>query len=353
LEDILNLEQYGWNSEWQEKFSSIQQPGWIPGRILSQSVDLYQLITEQGEMNGKISGKKRYESLSAVDFPVTGDWVALQPSAGSNAVIQCICQRTNSLMRKQNIKQDAQLLGANIDFAFIMTSLDHDFNPRRLERYLVIAWENNIQPIILLNKADICEQTEERLHEAETVAVGTPIHVISARQKTGLESVQSYCQTGKTIILIGSSGVGKSTLTNALLGNTIQTTQAIREDDSHGRHTTTRKSLFLLPGGGLLLDTPGLREIQLWGDISGLSSTFQDIEDLAEECRFQNCRHESEPGCAVKDAIEKGKLPQERLDSYHKLQKELQYQSSRENYWELEARRKKWKTISKMIKKLH
>jgi ribosome biogenesis GTPase len=256
-------------------------------------------------------------------------------------------------MRKQNTKQEAQLLGANIDFAFIVTSLDHDFNPRRLERYLVIAWENNIQPVILLNKADLCGEAEDRLREAEAVAIGAPIHMISAKQMTGLESVRSYCQTGNTIILIGSSGVGKSTLTNALLGKSIQSTQSIREDDSHGRHTTTRKSLFLLPEGGLLLDTPGLREIQLWGDTAGLSSTFADIETLSQDCRFQNCQHESEPGCAVKDAIEKGKLPQERLDSYHKLQKELQYQSSRENYWKLEARRKKWKMISKMVKKLH
>ncbi|MCE5224152.1 ribosome small subunit-dependent GTPase A [bacterium] len=349
----MDLHQYGWNNEWQNKFSIITQPGWIPGRILSQSVDLYQIITEFGEMNGKISGRWRYESLSSTDYPVTGDWVALQPSSGSNAVIHSLCQRANSLMRKQNTKQEAQLLGANIDFAFIVTSLDHDFNPRRLERYLVIAWENNIQPVILLNKADLCGEAEDRLREAEAVAIGAPIHMISAKQLTGLESVRSYCQTGNTIILIGSSGVGKSTLTNALLGKSIQPTQSIREDDSHGRHTTTRKSLFLLPEGGLLLDTPGLREIQLWGDTAGLSSTFADIESLSQDCRFQNCQHESEPGCAVKDAIEKGKLPQERLDSYHKLQKELQYQSSRENYWELEARRKKWKMISKMVKKLH
>lgn len=349
----MDLHQYGWNNEWQNKFSTIKQPGWVPGRILSQSVDLYQIMTASSEMNGKISGKWLHESVSAIDFPVTGDWVALQPSTNSNAVIHSLCQRSNSLMRKQNTRQEAQLLGANIDYAFIMTALDHDFNPRRLERYLVIAWENGIQPVILLNKADLCDQSETRLHEAEAVAIGAPIHMISAKQMTGLESVRSYCQTGKTVILIGSSGVGKSTLTNALLGKSIQSTQSIREDDSHGRHTTTRKSLFLLPGGGLLLDTPGLREIQLWGDSTGLSSTFADIETLSQDCRFQNCQHDTEPGCAVKDAIEKGKLSQERLDSYHKLQKELQYQASRENYWELEARRKKWKTISKMIKKLH
>lgn len=349
----MDLHQYGWNNEWQNKFSFISQPGWIPGRILSQSVDLYQIITEFGEITGKISGKWRYEIVSAMDFPATGDWVALQPSSGSDAVIHGLCQRANSLMRKQNVKQDAQVLGTNIDYAFIMTSLDHDFNPRRLERYLVITWENNIQPVILLNKADICNEIDERLQEAEAVAIGTPIHMISAKKMSGLESLRTYCEMGKTIILIGSSGVGKSTLTNALLGNPIQFTQEIREDDSHGRHTTTRKSLFLMPGGGLLMDTPGLREIQLWGDTTGLTSTFQDIEELAEDCRFQNCQHDTEPGCAVKEAIEKGKLSQERLDSYHKLQKELQYQASRENYWELEARRKKWKTISKMIKKLH
>ena len=349
----MNIEQYGWNNEWQKKFSLISQPGWIPGRILSQSVDLYQIITASGEMNGKIVGKWLYKSISATDFPVTGDWVAIQPSSGSNAVIHALCERTNTLMRKQNTRQEAQLLGANIDYAFIMTALDHDFNPRRLERYLVIAWENGIQPVILLNKADLCDQTEDRLREAEAVAIGTPIHMISARQMTGLESIRSYCQTGTTIILIGSSGVGKSTLTNALLGKSIQSTQSIREDDSHGRHTTTRKSLFLLPSGGLLMDTPGLREIQLWGDTAGLSSAFADIESLSKDCRFQNCQHESEPGCAVKAAIESGNLSPDRLMSYKKLQKELQYQASRENYWELEARRKKWKTISKMIKKMH
>ncbi|PKM84302.1 MAG: ribosome small subunit-dependent GTPase A [Firmicutes bacterium HGW-Firmicutes-11] len=297
----------------------------FPGRISRQSKDLYHVLTKCGEITAEVSGKLRYEADNPVRFPAVGDEVLLdrEDNIEGNAMIHQILPRKSLFVRKAaGTSNTVQVIAANIDTVFICMSLNRDFNLRRLERYLAIAWDSGATPVVVLTKSDLCEDIEARLTEVGSVAIGADVLVTNALEREGYEAIEPYLRTGETIAFIGSSGVGKSTLINRLTGIDLLAVGELRDDD-RGRHTTTMRELISLPGGCFVIDTPGMRELGL--ESGDLSRTFSDIEDLAENCKFRDCRHEAEPGCAVQEAIRAGCLEKSRLESYKKLQKEIGY----------------------------
>lgn len=296
-------------------------------RVTEQHRDLYRVAAENGELQAGVSGKFIYRADDNSDFPAVGDWVMIDRTDDStgNAVIHQILRRKSVFERKAaGTGGGIQIVAVNIDIIFICMSLNADFNLRRLERYLSIAWSSMATPVIVLTKSDLCDDLDQRLLELSKVSVGTDVLVCSGMEENGYQQVLSYVEAGRTIAFIGSSGVGKSTLINRLMGNDVMETKEIREDDDRGRHATTHRQLLVLPGGGVVIDTPGMRELQL--DSANISRAFEDIEDLAEQCRYGDCSHTTEPGCAVRKAVECGDLDAGRLESYRKLRREMDYE---------------------------
>lgn len=295
------------------------------GRVASQFRDLYKVITENGEVIGEVSGKYRHQVKRLTDFPVVGDFVMMDRTTNDtgHAIIHQMLTRKSAFERKAAGTDNAvQMIAANIDILFICMSLNNDFNLRRLERYISIGWSSGAIPVVVLTKSDLCEDLEIKLNNVHEVAIGVDVLVTTSMSEDGYEAVKEYIKQGKTIAFIGSSGVGKSTLINRLYGGNILETNGLRNDDK-GRHTTTRRELIILPNGGIVIDTPGLREIGI--ESADLSKSFNDIDELASQCKFNDCSHESEPGCAVQKAIEEGILTIDRLNSYNKLKKEAKY----------------------------
>lgn len=318
------------------------------GRISAQYRDLYKIVTKEGEIMATLSGKRYFQSDKS-DFPVVGDWVLFeQYNKDSQAQIKDVLDRQSQISRNQaGKKEEEQIIAANIDIIFIVTSLNQDFNKRRLERYLTIAWDSGAKPIIILNKSDLCNNIEYFKSEIEDIAFGTEYIVSSCVNDEGIVEIRKALKPDKTAVLIGSSGVGKSSIINLLLGEKKQNIKEIREDDARGRHTTTNRELFLLPEGGVIIDTPGMREIQLWVDEDSLDSVFSEIDQFASDCKFNDCSHTHEPGCAVKDAVQTGELSQDRLDNYFKMKREIKYQKLKEKYNAKKANKIKWQNLMK------
>ena len=322
----LTLEDLGWNESFAAAFEPHAGQGLVPARVVRESRGVYGVTTGDRELSAAASGRLWY-SDEAGGPPAVGDWVAVRlPTLPEEpGLIRAILPRTSKFSRKAaGARTDEQVVAANVDTVFLMTGLDHDYNPRRIERYLTAAWESGSRPVIVLNKADLDAGLDEHVQEVERIVMGVPVHAISAKNGHGVEALAPYLGRGQTVSVLGSSGCGKSTLINRLLGSDIQRTGAVRASDERGRHTTTHRELFLLPGGGLILDTPGMRELQLWEADEGLGAAFADIEELALRCRFSDCRHGGEPGCAIEEAVASGALALERLESWRKLQRELE-----------------------------
>ncbi|WP_269716906.1 ribosome small subunit-dependent GTPase A [Caulobacter sp. NIBR2454] len=315
------IKQYGWSEALAGVFEQQARAGHAPGRIVVQHRDGYLVATDEGELRAKASGRL----LEEVGPPAVGDWVALSmnPSERTATLHAILPRRTSFVRRAAGSAQGMQVIAANIDVAFVVTSLNAELNARRIERYLAAAWQSGARPVVVLTKADLCDDPDGQAAEIAALAAGCPVIVISARQGLGLEALRAHVAPGETCVLIGSSGVGKSTLVNALLGEDKMATNAIREADDHGRHTTSHRELVLLPDGRLILDTPGIREVGLIDAEEGVSVVFDDIELLTQNCRFNDCGHVSEPGCAVRAALESGALDPARWAHFQKLGLEL------------------------------
>jgi ribosome biogenesis GTPase len=321
-DDSPTLEAFGWNETIAERFAIHADEGLVPARVGAEHRGAYVLFTQTGEVTATIPGRARHDSERG-DLPAVGDWVAAEMLPGEDrAMIRHILPRTSKFSRKVAGKDtEEQVLVANVDYLFIASALDQDFNLRRAERYLTLAWESGATPVVVLTKSDLCKDIPKAMRDFEAVAPGVEVHAVSAVTDEGFEGLARYLTGGATVGLLGSSGVGKSTIVNRLAGSS-QKVQAIREDGK-GRHTTTHRQLIVVGSGGVLVDTPGMRELQLWESEGGLEQAFDDIASLAAGCRFTDCAHEQEPGCAVIEARRSGTLTEERLDSYRKLQKEL------------------------------
>lgn len=338
----MGLEQWG-ASEQYYKIASVH-PEYELGRVISQEKDLFRLVMDKEECMARVSGKFRYNVSAISEFPSVGDFVLVEHSFKDDvALIHKVLQRKSVFIRKAAGKNCMeQVVAANIDTIFLCMALNGDFNIRRLERYLSIAWDSGAVPAIILTKIDLCDDLQAKRFEIENVAVGVPVMEPSGLTGDGLQQIKQYLQKTKTVAFIGSSGVGKSTLINRLLGEECLKTNTIRKDDK-GRHTTTHRELFLIPDSGMVIDTPGM-----WKAGKGIEHAFSDIEKLAEKCRFHNCTHTSEPGCAVRAAMEDGMIDEERLKAYKKLKAENSYMEDTGNY--MLAKKKKFKEIAKYNK---
>ena len=346
----VSLAQLGWDDFFREAFEELKLEGCVPARVVRQSRFEYLLLTEEGQIRAEPSG-----SLKAEGLPAVGDWVGVEVShEGTGSTILKILPRRTVFSRKvAGGVTSEQVVAVNVDYVFLVVGLDRDFNLRRIERYLTLIYNSGASPVIVLNKADVSDETEELQEQAESVAPGTPVHVLSAQKGTGIEQIQRYLEEGITIAFLGSSGVGKSTLINQLLGEGKMAVKDVRMTDGKGRHTTTHRELVLLPEGGALIDTPGMREIQVWGSAEGLHGTFPEIELMAQGCRFKDCRHESEPGCVVLEAVGGDDLSEDRYGSYLKLRGELENLEMRKNESARHNEKVQGRRFSRMVREVN
>ena len=342
-----DLTALGWDDALAEEFEPHRRAGLIPGRVSIQHRGAYDVLTAEGELRCDVAGRLYDEAASPADLPAVGDWVAVaaRPEEAAGTVQAVLARRTKFSRKTAWQASEEQVLAANVDVALIVTSLNEDMNLRRLERYLTLAWESGATPVLVLTKADLADDVPAVVAEVESVAFGAPVHAISSVTGEGLDELRAHLRPGVTAALLGSSGVGKSTLVNTLVGEELLETREIREDGK-GRHTTTRRELIQIPGGALVIDTPGMREVQLWIADDGLEEAFSDVTELFEHCRFSDCAHESEPGCAVKEAIANGTLAPERWESYLKLQRELAHLDRRLDKRAQAEERKRWRALS-------
>jgi ribosome biogenesis GTPase len=349
----MTLEHLGWDQFFSEHFGEFADRGYSAGRVALEHKNRYEIYFEEGCIAGELAGKMRYQASSAGELPAVGDWVAMSVIDGERrAIVHGVLPRRSSFSRKAvGGATEEQVVAANIDTVFLVTGLDGNFNLRRIERYLTLAWESGANPVVVLNKADLCENLEECVADAEAVSLGVPVIAVSATGEEGLERLEAYMQSGKTVALLGSSGVGKSTLTNRLAGEDLQDVGEVSGSVGKGKHTTTHRELIVLPSGGMLIDTPGMREIGLWSAGEGLQETFEDIERLASDCRFRDCTHANEPGCAVRQAIDDGELDADRLHNYEKMGREIAYLERRHDAVARQTELRKWKQITKEMRR--
>ena len=326
------LTRVGWSPFFQRQLDELGTP-LRPARVAAGRRGHYELLSERGPIEATLTGRFHYEAAEHKDLPVVGDWVGTLPREGGTAfAIVHLFARRSQLVRKAAGRQTtAQIMAANLDTVMIVTSLNGDFNLRRLERYLAAIHESGARPVLVLNKTDLCDEPSRFVDAARSIAPDLPILPASALSGDGVDTLRAHLREGETLALVGSSGVGKSALVNRLLGEPTQSVRAVRAHDDRGRHTTTHRELFVLPSGGMLIDTPGIRELQLWASEGETSSSFEDIEALAAACRFRDCMHDGEPGCNVEDAIAKGALDPGRLDNMRKLDREQKHQREKQD----------------------
>jgi ribosome biogenesis GTPase len=350
----MDLAPFGWTPLLAAAFARNAPQGTLPARIVVQKGE-YEAVSSEGLLRCHPAGRLKFAAGGAVDLPVVGDWVAVEarPAEGTGLIVG-VLPRTSRFVRKvPGGRTEAQIIAANIDMVFLVSGLDDEFNPARIERYLVLTRESGAAPVIVLNKADLCPDIEAARAIAAGIAPAVPLLVTSVPRHEGIEELRALVPAGLTGALLGSSGVGKSSLLNELLGREKMRIRTVRENDSRGRHTTTHRELVVLPSGGMLIDTPGLRELQLWGEGAGVQDTFEDVEQLALGCRFTNCLHDTEPGCAIRQAIEEERLDPERLESYRKLQREMAHLRGRYDVREKIVAKHKSKKLSSELKRAY
>lgn len=344
----------GWTDRLAAAFEPHAAQGLLPARVALEHTHIYRVLLEDGERLGRIAGRLRHQAASRADYPAVGDWVAVEVAPGDDDVrIRAVLPRASRFSRRAaGDVTEEQVVAANIDTVFLVGALDGDFNLRRLERYLLVAWDSGAAPVILLNKADLVEDPQAYVDQVRDLSPAVPVHAVSSRMPASLDVLHDYLGIGKTGALLGMSGVGKSTIINKLIGEDTLPTREVRESDSRGRHATTGRQLVILPGAGILIDTPGMRELQLWDTGEAISGAFGDIAALGAGCRFRDCRHREEPGCAVRAAVDAGELAGARLESYHKLQDEQQYQLRLQDQRAQIAEKRRWRVLTKAAKRM-
>jgi ribosome biogenesis GTPase len=348
------LDALGWSPELAGAFEPHAREGLAPARVTAQHRGAYVLAAAEGELTGEPSGRLRHAVVEQADLPAVGDWVAIRPAGKARAVIEAILPRRSAFVRR--VASDghrvtaAQVVAANVDVVLIVTALDRDLNLRRLERYLATAWESGAEPALVLSKADLCPDVDSVVAEVESIALGVPVHAVSSLEANGIDALRHWFREGRTVAVLGSSGVGKSTLINALVGEERQATAGLRAD-GRGRHTTTHRELIAVPGGGIVLDTPGMRELALWDTAGGLDGSFADVAAFAAGCRFADCGHEAEPGCAVREALADGRLDAERFESWVRLQREQRWVEERRDARAVSEQRKARRRFARSMRK--
>jgi len=353
--DKIDLTLYGFDDFYKNQIVNNDNENIIPARITAVHKDLYKIVTNQGDKNARLKGTYFYKADKSDEFPTVGDFVIVEiNNSGDSTIIQLLNRKSEfsrSNLRGHSAEKAAhqQIIAANFDYVFILASLNHDLNLRRLERYLTATLQVVATTIVVLTKLDLCKD-KSIINKVHSIAMGTNVFAVSSYTGEGMQQIKKYFSHGKTVVFLGSSGVGKSTLVNCLYGEEIMRVNSIREDDDRGRHTTTHRQLSMLPTGGMVIDTPGMRELGIWDASEGISSAFEDVDILEKMCKFSNCTHTSEPSCLVRQAIDSGELSLKRYESFLKLKKEMRYMEGKVNRQIRDEQHKSIKQIAKVLK---